>query len=169
MRRPLVLVLTLVALVALVAVGCGGGSDDGGGGGAGKPVSKDAYGKQLAQAGQALQKTFADISDQTGANTSTKEVGDHLDEGAKALDGAVVKFKAITPPPSAKAAHAKLVQGLGELADVFRRGAAAARKNDTKTLTAALASLRSSDGVKKITEAQQELKAQGVTVTTASK
>jgi hypothetical protein len=164
MGRPLVLLLTLVALVA---AGCGGGNGDGGG--AGKPVSKDAYGRQLAQAGQTLQKTFADISDQTGANTSAKDVGDHLEQGAKALDGAVQKFKAITPPASAKAAHEKLVQGLGELADVFRRGAAAARKNDTKSLTAALKSLASSDGVRKITEAQQELKKQGVTVTTASK
>jgi hypothetical protein len=164
MRHPLVLLLTLIALVA---AGCGG--DDGGSGsGDGQAVSKQEYGKQLAAAGQTLQKTFSDISDQTSGNASSKEVGARLEEGAKALDGAVVKFKAITPPATVKAAHAKLVEGLGELADVFRKGAEAARENDTASLTEALKGLASSDGVKKITEAQNELKKQGVTPTTAS-
>jgi hypothetical protein len=164
MRHPLVL---LLMLIALVAAGCGG--DDGGSGsGEGQAVSKQEYGKQLAAAGQTLQKTFSDISDQTSGNASSKEVGARLEEGAKALDGAVVKFEAITPPVAVKAAHAKLVEGLGELADVFRKGAAAARKNDTASLTEALKGLASSDGVKKITEAQNELKKQGVTPTTTS-
>ncbi|HWH94131.1 MAG TPA: hypothetical protein VNT03_09745 [Baekduia sp.] len=161
MRRPLAL---LLLLVALVTAGCGGDDGDGGGGAA----SKQDYGRELAQAGQTLQKTFADIADQTGASTSSKQIGDRLDKGAVALDDAAEKFESMTPPEDAKAAHQKLVEGLKELADVFRKGADAARKNDTTTLTRALQSLTNSDGVKKITEAQGELKAKGITVTTSS-
>jgi hypothetical protein len=156
MRRPLIV---LTVLIALVVAGCGGGGD--------KPAaSKDEYGKQLAQAGQTLQKTFADISDQTGAGTSAKEIATRLDRGAAALDQAAKKFAAIQPPSDVKPAHQKLVDGLKELGGVFRQGAAAARKNDTANLTKALQGLSTSDGVKKITEAQQELKAKGIKVTT---
>jgi hypothetical protein len=165
MRRPLVL---LVLLLALIVAGCGGGDDDkGGGSGSGGAVTKQEYGKQIAAAGTTLQKTFANISDQTSGQTSAKQVGARLEQGAKALDATVAKFKAITPPAAVKPAHDKLVQGLTELAAIFRKGAAAATKNDTASLTSALQGLESSDGVKKITEAQQELKKAGVTLTTS--
>jgi hypothetical protein len=160
MRRALLL-LTMV--LALVATGCGG--DDNGGG----ATSKDDYGKQLAAAGQTLQKTFSDIADQTGSSTSSAQIADRLDKGAQALDDAAAKFADIEPPADVKDAHQKFVDGFKELADVFRKGADAARKNDTTTLTKALQGLTTSDGVKKITEAQRELEQKGVTVpTTAS-
>jgi hypothetical protein len=158
MRRSLIV---LSILLALIAAGCGGGG--------GAATSKDDYGKQLAQAGQTLQKTFADISDQTGSGTSAKQIGDRLDRGAAALDDAAKKFGAIEPPSDAKSAHQKLVDGLNELAGVFRQGAAAARKNDTASLTKSLQGLSTSAGVKKITEAQQELKDKGIQVTTTGK
>jgi hypothetical protein len=153
MRRLLPFALVL----ALVAAGCGG--SDGG-------TSKEDYGKSLGQAGQTLQKTFSDILAQTGSGTSTKETGDRLDRGAKALDDAAERFDDIEPPSDAKSAHAKLVDGLHELADVFRKGAGAARKHDTKALTQTLQGLATSDGVRKIAAAQKELEAKGVTVET---
>ena len=159
MRRT---VLLLFALLALVATGCGG-NDNGG------ATTKDDYGKQLAAAGQTLQKTFSDIADQTGSSTSSAQIADRLDKGAQALDDAAAKFAAIDPPSDVESAHQKFVDGFKELADVFRQGADAARKNDTTTLTKALQGLTTSDGVKKITEAQRELEQKGVTVpTTAS-
>jgi hypothetical protein len=166
MRRPLVLLALLLALV--VAAGCGGGGDDkDGGGSGGAAVSKQEYGKQIAAAGSTLQKTFADISDQTSGETSAKQVGQRLEQGAKALDATVAKFQKITPPAAVKPAHDKLVLGLTELAAIFRKGATAASKNDTASLTDALKGLASSDGVEKITEAQQELKKAGVTLATS--
>ena len=157
--RPIAL---LLLVIALVAAGCGGDSESD------SKSSKQDYGNALAQAGQTLQKTFADIADQQGASTSSAEIGQRLERGATALDDAATKFGKITPPKDAASAHKKLVEGLQELADVFRKGGDAARKNDTKTLSTALQGLTNSDGVKKITEAQEELKKLGVTVTTAS-
>lgn len=164
MRRAFVLLFTLVALV--VVAGCGGSDgDDGGGGSSGAASSKTEYREQVKQAGQSLQKTFADISDQTGANTTPGNVGAALDKGVAALDQVVVKFKKITPPKGAEAAHEKLTDGFDELADAFRKSASAARENDTKSLNTALQGLTAGDGVKKITEAQKELKALGITFT----
>jgi uncharacterized protein YukE len=154
MRR----LLTLVAvLVAVVAAGCGGSTDS---------SSREAYGKSLAKASATLQKTFADIAGQSTTSRSSKQVGDRLERGAKALDEAANRFAEIKPPAEVKDAHRKLVDGLHELAAVFRKSADAARRNDTKSLTAALQGLANSDGVKKITEAQQQLKDAGVTVAT---
>jgi hypothetical protein len=158
MRSPLVL---LMVIVALVVAGCGGGDS----GGNDKSTSKEAYGKQLAAAGQALQKTFADIGDQTGNTTSSKKIGARLKKGATTLDQAVKKFEAITPPADVKGAHAKIIAGLQEIADALRKSADAATNDDPATLNKALAALTTGDGIKKITEAQQELEAAGVTVT----
>jgi hypothetical protein len=165
MRRAFVLLFTLVALV--VIAGCGGsdGDDGGGGGDSGGSSSKTEYREQVKQAGQSLQKTFADISDQTGANTTPANVGAALDKGVAALDQIVAKFKKISPPKGAEAAHTKLTDGFAELADAFRESATAARDNDTKSLNTALQGLAGGDGVKKITEAQKELKALGITFT----
>jgi hypothetical protein len=159
MRSPL---LVLLMLVALVGAGCGG--DDGGG--AGKTTSNEDYGKQLAQAGQTLQKTFSDIGDESGS--SSTQIANRLDQAAKAIDDSVKDFQAITPPPAAKAAHAKIISGLQDIADVCRQGADAARKKDSAGLAKALKGLSAGSGLAKITEAQKELQAKGITVTTAS-
>jgi hypothetical protein len=160
MRRALLL---LAVIVALVAAGCGG--DNGGGS---KPTSKQEYGQQLQEAGATLQKTFGDISDQTGSNTSSKQIGDRLQQGATAVDRAADKFAAITPPPAAKGAHQKLVSGLHEIAAELRKAADAAHNNDSATLAKSLQALLRGDGAKKLSQATAELKAQGITPTTTT-
>ncbi|MDX6687186.1 MAG: hypothetical protein QOF26_2529 [Baekduia sp.] len=162
MRRALTI---LTVVTALVAAGCGGGGD---GNGNGKALSKAEYGKRMAATGQTLQKAFADIGDQTGAKSTPKQVGDRLDRGATAVDTAVKQYSALTAPAAAKPAHAKLVAGLHELATELRKSATAARKNDAKGLNAGLQGLTTGDGIKKITEAQKELTAQGIKVTPSS-
>lgn len=162
MRRPLAL---LALVVALVAAGCGGG---GGGGSTTTTGSKAEYGKQLAAATEQLQQTFGDISDQTGSNTSSAQIAARLDKGADAIDQSADKFAAITPPPAAKDAHAKLVTGLHEIADQLRKAATAAKRNDSKTLATALQDLLKGDGAQKLAQATAELKAQGIATGTTS-
>lgn len=162
MRRPIALLV--VALIALLVAGCGGG----GGGSTTTTDSKAEYGKQLATATAALQKTFGDISDQTGSNTSSAQIAARLDKGADAIDQSADKFAAITPPAAVKDAHAKLVTGLHEIADQLRKAADAARKNDSKTLAAALQDLLKGDGAQKLAQATAALKAQGIATDTTS-
>jgi hypothetical protein len=152
MRRVLT-ILAVLAAAAPTAAGCGG--DSGG-------ASRDAYGKDLANASRTLQRAFNDIAGKSTSSGSGKQVGDRLERGANALDDAASRFADIKPPDEVKGAHRKLVEGLHELAAVFRRSADAARRNDTKSLTRALQGLADSDGVRKITEAQQELENAGI-------
>jgi hypothetical protein len=155
MRRALV---GLSAVLAIVVAGCGG--DDGGD----KPSAKQVYGQQLAEATGALQKAFAD-TDQVGANVSSAQIIGHREAQAAVIDDTVKKLRKVRPPAALTAAHRKLTEGLQELAASFR----SAGGKDTKSLAAALRTLQTSTGVKKLTEASAELKANGVTVTTASK
>ena len=160
MRRTLVVVVAVVAVVAFA--GCGG--DNGGG----KASAKQVYAQQLAKAGKPLQEAFSD-ADQAGANVSSAQIIGHLDEQAATVEDTVKKMEAITPPADLASTHRKLVDGLQKLAGSFRKGAEAARRKDTKSLTTALRTLPNSTGVKTLTEASAELKAKGVTVTTGSK
>jgi hypothetical protein len=162
MRRPMFALLALV--VALIAAGCGGS----GGGGSRTTDSKAEYGQQLAAATAQLQKTFGDISDQTGSNTSSAQIAARLDKGADAIDQSADKFAAITPPAAAKDAHAKLVTGLHEIADQLRKAATAARDNDSKTLATALQSLLKGDGAQRLAQATAELRSQGIATDTTS-
>jgi hypothetical protein len=160
MRRALVVVVAVLAVV--VFAGCGGDGGDG------KASAKQVYAQQLADAGKPLQEAFSD-ADQSGANVSSAEIIGHLEEQAVTVEDTVKKMEAITPPADLGATHRKLISGLRELAGSFRKGAEAAQRKDTKSLTTALQALPTSTGVKKLTEASAELKKQGVTVTTASK
>jgi hypothetical protein len=159
MRRALVVVVAVLAVVAFA--GCGDDGDS-------KASAKQVYARQLGEAGKPLQEAFSD-ADQAGANVSSAQIIGHLDEQAATVEDTVKKMEAITPPAGLAATHRKLVDGLQQLADSFRKGAEAARRKDTKSLTTALRTLPNSTGVKKLTEASAELKKQGVTVTTASK
>jgi hypothetical protein len=156
MRRALVVVVAMLTVV--LAAGCGG--DDGGG----KPSAKEAYAQQLAGATGALQKAFAD-TDQVGANVSSAQIIRHREEQAAVIEDTVEKLRRVKPPAELTATHRKLTEGLEELAASFR----SAGGKDTKSLAAALRTLQTSTGVKKLTEVSAELKAKGVTVTTASK
>jgi hypothetical protein len=161
MRRALVVVVAVLAVVFVA--GCGG--DDGGGRTA---SAKQVYAQQLAAASKPLQQAFSD-ADQAGANVSSTQIVGHLDEQAATVEDTVKKMEAIKPPAGLASTHRKLVDGLRQLAGSFRKGAEAARRKDTKSLATALRTLPTSTGVKKLTEASAELKAKGVTMTTASK
>jgi hypothetical protein len=167
MRRPIALLALVVGLAfALVAAGCGGGGD---GGGRSADDAKAEYTQELAAATASLQRTFGDISDQTGSNTSSAQIAARLEKGATAIDQSADKFGAITPPAAAKDAHAKLVEGLHEMADQLRKAAGAARQNDSKRLVAALQSLLKGPGAQKLAQATAELRAAGIRTSTTSR
>jgi hypothetical protein len=156
MHRALMVLIAVLAVV--IVAGCG--ADSGGD----KATPKQEYARQLGVATKALQDAFAD-TDQVGANVSSAQIIDHRLTQAAVIDATIKKLRAITPPAALAPTHHKLITGLQELAASFRSGSG----KDTKSLAAALRALPSSTGAKKLTEASAELKAQGVTVATASK
>jgi hypothetical protein len=155
MRR---LVLPLLVVLAFAAVGCGGGDEP-------APGTKNGYVAQVQVVGGQVQDALANISDRAGtAKVTVASYGAELDKSVAALDTAVKRLDAITPPPNAKAAHDKLVEGCRELADAFRQTAVAARQDDPAALARALQGVSAGDGARKIAEAQAELKALGIRV-----
>jgi DNA uptake protein ComE-like DNA-binding protein len=157
--RRILLSLVLACAVAIPA-GCGGG--DGGSKTTTNSKADAAYMRELAQTGATLQKTFGDISDQTGSNTSSAQIAARLEKGAAAVQQSADNFAKITPPAAAKSAHQELVEGLREIAGQLSKAADAARKNDSKTLAAALQSLLSGSGSQKLAQAEAELQKQGL-------
>jgi hypothetical protein len=164
MRRPIALLLALVVGL-ITAAGCGGGSNSGG---TSTTDSKAAYGQQLAAATAELQKTFGDISDQTGSSTSDAQIADRLEKGADAIDQSANNFDKIKPPAAAADAHAKLVAGLHEIAAQIRKASDAAKAKDTRTLAATLRGLLQGPGAQKIAQATAELRAAGIGTSTTS-
>lgn len=157
MRRLVPLLLVLIAALA-VASGCGG--DD-------RPAAgtKSGYVAQVQEVGGQIQQSLAGISDRAGTGKVTvASYSAELDKSVTALDAAVKRLDAITPPAGAKAAHAKLVAGCRELADAFRQTAVVARRDDVAALSKALQGVSAGDGARKIAEAQVELKALGIRV-----
>jgi hypothetical protein len=155
MARALGLLLTLLALVA---AGCGGGDDDG-------PKASGARGEyqaQVREASVAVQRSLAEISDQTSGQVTAATYARRLDQSAAALDQAVGRLGAITPPAEAAAAHAELVDGCRDLAGAFRAIGVAARQDDAAAIAKALRGVAAGAGTRKIGEAQAKLKALGI-------
>jgi hypothetical protein len=162
MRRPLVVLPVLLALV--VAAGCGGGGDD-----SAKPATKVEYGREVVLASQAFQKTFTGMRALTAPGTADKVLARGLDEGATALDEAAGKFQAMTPPKVAEADHRKLIDGIKALATSFHRAAAAAHKSDDAALAKALAGFSTSPAVKAIDDVEADLERKGIHLTPTGK
>jgi len=151
----------LAALALALAAGCGGSDNS-----ATKTQSKADYSRQVEQTRTTLSEAFTDIGKGIGKNASPKDIGSRLDQGATALNDAADRFAKIAPPAEVKDAHAKLVAGLRELADVFARSADAARKGDTAELAKSLQNVQATQGAKKISDAADELKKKGYSLPT---
>jgi hypothetical protein len=156
MARALGLLLTLLALVA---AGCGGGND---GGGSKTAAARTGYQAQVREASVAVQRSLAEISDQTSGQVTAATYARRLDQSAAALDKAVGQLRAIRPPAEAAAAHAELVDGCRDLAGAFRAIGVAARQDDAAAIAKALRGVAAGAGTRKIGEAQAKLKALGI-------
>jgi hypothetical protein len=146
-------VVALAAAVALVAAGCGGAGGD-----------KNAYVKSLNKAEATLQRSLSGLGQDIGSGGVGPQMASKLDASADAMDKAAGDFDGIAPPQDAKHAHAKIVDGLHKIGDLFRDAAKAARAKDLRALSKTLTRFDQSAGAREIQQAQDELKANGYNV-----
>ncbi len=106
--RKAIAMLTLSAVVGLLAAGCGGG-----GGGGAKPLSKADYVKQMTAIGKSLSTSIGKLGSATTAATAATA----LTKVQSDLRAAVNQLDAITPPDAAKTAHEQLATAVTEFAD----------------------------------------------------
>ena len=146
----------LSALVALVLVGCGGGDQ----------LSKDEYIKELNAAGKALSTSFGSLGQGISNTKDTSALGAKFEEAGKVLRDASTKIADISPPDAAKDANKKLADGLNAMADSFEAVAKESKnsKGNPASLLPKINGLTSSDGIKQVTEAINDLKAKGYNV-----
>lgn len=145
-------VLTLcLAALALLAAGCGG--DDG--------SNKEDYEKEVRAVGATLERTFGELGSSISGSGSTEQAATKLEEGAASLDKAAADFRDIEPPSEIEASHDKIVSGLEGLADEFRKGAKAAEGGDLEKLLEFAQGLQSSDAVRQVTEAGNDIESKG--------
>ena len=144
----------LAALVALVLVGCGGGDQ----------LSKDEYIKELNAAGKALSTSFGSLGQGIGNTKDTAALGSKFNEAAKVLRDASKKIADINPPDNAKDANKKLADGLNTMADSFEAIGKEAKGSDPTKLLPKINGLTTSDGIKQVTTAINDLKAKGYAV-----
>ena len=148
MTRSLALGL---AVVALIAVGCGG-------------TSKEDYEGEIDRVGETLDEQFTEIGRDIQASGSLENAAGEVRKGADVLDEAVADLEGIDPPDDAEDAHTKIVDGVAALADDFREAARAASANDAPRVIELFGDLESSEGFKKILAARQDLKDAGYDV-----
>jgi hypothetical protein len=144
--------LLLPALVAtLAAAGCGSGS-------------KNDYVQSVNKAEASLQKSLSGLNS-IGTSTNGAQVATQLQQGGDALDAAADDFNDIKPPDDAKNAHGKIVDGLHKLAGTLHDAAKSAKSAkspaDLQQTAKVLSDVATSEGVKEIQEAQDELTANG--------
>jgi hypothetical protein len=142
-----------LALVALVAVGCGGASE-----------LKNDYVKHLNRAQATLQTSLTGLGDDLGPGAGGAQLAARLEASAKAIDAVAEDFGAVVPPQDARHAHDKIVDGLHKLGGTFRGAARAAKANDLAMLTKTLQDFERTPGAREIQQAQAELEANGYRV-----
>jgi len=138
--------LALLAVTAAVALaGCG-------------TAEKNDYVKSVNDATTQMTKALTSVGN---VGTDPAQMATTLQQGSAAIEKAAKDFEAIDPPDNAKHAHGLMVDGLHSLAATFNDAAAAAKAKDTKKVVEELTNLQSSDGAKKIQQAQTELQKNG--------
>jgi len=144
-----------VALLALVAAGCGSGG--------GSQLSKSEYQKHLQTDGDEITKAFTPL---TQPPTSLDQLASELDTGVSKLRSAADDLDGVTPPKNVAKDNAKLAAGLRVLAHELDSLKKAAQKKDPQLVNKTLNDLRSSHGLIDARQATDDLKKKGYTLGT---
>ncbi len=123
MRRTIGM-LVLVAVVGLLAGGCGGSSSGS------QPLSKPEYVKQMATIGQSLSGSINSLG--TPASAPAAVTG--LTKVQSDLRDAQKKLQTITPPDDVKTQHESLTKAVGDFADELDPIIAKLKKGDMTAL-----------------------------------
>jgi hypothetical protein len=139
----------LLAAVLLLA-GCGGGDDR---------LSKEEYQREVQGVGKTLGDALGGVDTSNADDLSA--VGGQVDELQAALRAAADDLDELSPPEDAQDAHDKLVDGVRGFADDLDRLAEAAESGDLGAVQTFQDVFTTSDSVKKIREAADELQDKG--------
>jgi len=158
----LVAVLVLAGACALLA-GCGGGKKTAATTTTGATttttthaMSKSAYVAAMKQIGQSLDATLNGLS----AAATPAKAATALVDVQRGLRGAGDRLASITPPPSVRVLHARLVKGLRDFADELGPIIAKLRKGQAS----ALAAVPSLKGLREVQSASTAISKKGFAI-----
>jgi hypothetical protein len=144
-----------VALLALVAAGCGSGG--------GGQLSKSEYQRHLQTDGDEITKAFKPL---TRPPSSLNQLASELQTGVSKLNSAAHDLDGVKPPKNVEKDNSELVGGLRELARELESLKKAAQKQDPQLVSKTLDDLRKSHGLVDARRAADDLKKKGYTLGT---
>lgn len=139
----------LLVVVALLLAGCGGGGDR---------LTKEEYQSEVQGVGETLGDALGGVDTEGGG---IDELGGQVDELQTALDSAADDLDELTPPEEVEDAHDKLVEGIRGFADELEELGTAAESGDLGAIQAFQEVFTTSESVRKIREAADELQDKG--------
>lgn len=151
--------LALALVLGLLVAACGGGGVSGSAGG--DRLTKDAYLTKVKAVGEKVNTTMKALSD---TSSDPKAGGKQFEELSTALKGAADELAALNPPQEVEAAHKKFAEGISMLADEIGTAGEGMMGGDMGAALTFMSSLASSDAMKKIQEASDELEQAGYSV-----
>lgn len=151
--------LALSLVFGLFVAACGGGSGSGSAGG--DRLSKDAYLAEVKAVGDKMSETM----DAVGDSISDPKAGaKQFETLGGALRAAADDLANINPPEEVQGAHDKFTEGIRALGDDIAKAGAGLKTDEVGAALAFMSKLASSDAMKKIQEAADELEKAGYNV-----
>ena len=148
MRRLIALVVAAVALA-----GCGGGEDR---------LSKAEYQEEVHKVGNTLSGALSGVDTEGAGGLSA--VSGQVEQLQSALRGAAADLEELSPPEDVEGTHEKLIQGIRGFADELDDLNDALQREDLGAIRSFENGFTSSDSVKQIREAAEELQEKGYTL-----
>ena len=152
-------VLALALTLGLFVAACGGSGGSGSAGG--DRLSKDAYLTKVKAVGEKMSATMEALGE---APSDPAAGGKQFEDLSTALKGAADDLAALNPPEEVEDAHKKFTEGVSMLADDIGKAGEGMMSGDMGEAMGFVSTLASSDAMKKIQEAADELEKAGYNV-----